>query len=74
MKEKIHPKVFKTTVTCGCGNSFDTLSTQENLRVETCSQCHPYYTGKQKAFTGGKEGRVEKFRRRFGLKSNEIEV
>ncbi len=74
MKTKIHPKVYEVTVTCACGNSFKTLSTKKSLRVEICSACHPFYTGKQKVFTGGKEGRVEKFRRRYGLKSNEIEV
>lgn len=74
MKKNIHPKMEETTVTCSCGNSFTTLSTKKDLRVEICSACHPFYTGKQKMFTGGKEGRVEKFRRRYGLKGNEIEV
>ena len=74
MKAKIHPKVHKTTVTCACGESFETLSTRKDLRTEICSACHPFYTGKSKMFTGGKEGRVEKFRRRYGLESNEVEV
>lgn len=67
MKEKIHPTVHETTITCACGNSFATLSTRKDLRTEICSECHPYYTGKQMQFVGGKEGRVEKFRRRYGL-------
>jgi large subunit ribosomal protein L31 len=74
MKEKIHPKLYETNVKCACGNTFQSLSTREELRVEICSECHPFYTGKQQAFTGGKEGRVEKFRRRFNLESNKIEV
>lgn len=74
MKAKIHPKTYKANVKCSCGNTFETISTQKEIRTEICSACHPFYTGKQKAFIGGKEGRVEKFRRRYGLKSNEIEV
>lgn len=74
MKDGIHPKVFKTTVTCACGNKFETLSTKQELRVEICSECHPFYTGKQQVFTGGKEGRVEKFRKRYGLKTNEVKA
>ncbi|MCD4785947.1 MAG: 50S ribosomal protein L31 [Candidatus Eremiobacteraeota bacterium] len=73
MKTKIHPKLFKTTVTCSCGNNFETFSTQKDLRVEVCSACHPFYTGKMRQFTGGKLGRVEKFRKRYGLESNLIE-
>lgn len=74
MKAKIHPKTYEVTVTCNCGNTFQSLSTDQEVKVEICSACHPFYTGKQKAFTGGKEGRVEKFRRRYNLKSNEVEV
>ena len=48
MKEGIHPKYFEATVTCACGNSFTTGSTKENLKVEICSECHPFYTGRQK--------------------------
>ncbi len=69
MKAKIHPKVFKTQVTCSCGNNFESISTKENLRVEICSECHPFYTGKIRQFTGGKMGRVEKFRRRYGIEA-----
>ena len=64
MKEKIHPKYVETTVTCGCGESFKTHSTKPTINVEICSQCHPFYTGKQKFVDTA--GRVEKFRRRFG--------
>lgn len=67
MKKKIHPKYFKTTVTCTtCGNTFETGSVLETIRVETCSQCHPFYTGEQK-FTHA-AGRVEKFRKRLEKK------
>jgi large subunit ribosomal protein L31 len=74
MKENTHPKVFDANVSCACGTKFKTISTRNELKTEICSACHPFYTGKQKQFTGGKEGRVEKFRRRFGLTSNEIEA
>lgn len=66
MKEKIHPQYFKTTVTCACGNSFETGSTKETLRVEICSKCHPFFTGKQKFVDTG--GRVERFKRKYGMK------
>lgn len=65
MKEKIHPKYFdKCTVTCGCGNSFETGSTVEKITVEICSACHPFFTGTQKFVDTA--GRVEKFQKRFG--------
>ncbi len=65
MKEGIHPKYQKTTITCVCGASFETSSTKENMRVEICSNCHPFYTGKQRnVFT---KGRVEKFKSKYGL-------
>ena len=64
MKAKIHPKYVETTVTCGCGSTFKTRSTRPTIQVEICSQCHPFYTGKQKFVDTA--GRVEKFRRRFG--------
>ena len=63
MKEKIHPKFVECTVTCGCGEAFKTRAAVETIRVEICSQCHPYYTGKQKLVDSA--GRVEKFRRRY---------
>ncbi|NMA92754.1 MAG: 50S ribosomal protein L31 [Firmicutes bacterium] len=65
MKSKIHPPYFRTTVTCACGETFETGSTKENLRVEICSRCHPFFTGKQKFVDTG--GRVERFKRKYGL-------
>ena len=67
MKERIHPKYAEITVTCSCGNSFQTRSTLgSNLEVEVCSNCHPFYTGKQKIVDSG--GRVDRFRKKYGLK------
>ncbi len=66
MKADIHPKYQLITVTCTCGNSFQTRSTLgEDLQVEVCSSCHPFYTGKQKIVDTG--GRVDKFRKKYGL-------
>ncbi|WAH36883.1 50S ribosomal protein L31 [Alicyclobacillus dauci] len=67
MKSGIHPTYNKVLVTCACGNTFETGSTKENLRVEICSQCHPFYTGKQKLIDAG--GRVDKFNKKYGIKS-----
>ncbi|MDX9873100.1 MAG: 50S ribosomal protein L31 [Clostridia bacterium] len=65
MKEGIHPKYATTTVTCVCGETFETGSTKQNLKVEVCSKCHPFYTGKQRAvFT---KGRVERFKNKYGI-------
>lgn len=61
----IHPKYFEATVTCACGNTFTTGSTKENLKVEICSECHPFYTGKQKFVERG--GRVEKFKKKYHM-------
>lgn len=66
MKAKIHPDFEEVIVTCSCGNSFKSYSTKKTLKVEVCSACHPFYTGKQKSFSA-KEGQVEKFRQRYGL-------
>jgi large subunit ribosomal protein L31 len=63
MKDKIHPNWEEAIVTCACGASFKSFSTRKVLKVEICSSCHPFYTGKQKLLTG-KEGQVEKFRQR----------
>ena len=65
MKEGIHPNYVEATVTCACGNTFKTGSTKENLRVEICSECHPFYTGKQKFAERG--GRVEKFKKKYKM-------
>lgn len=64
MKEKIHPKYFETTITCACGNVIHTRSTVKDIRVEICSACHPFFTGKQKLIDTA--GRVERFRRKYG--------
>lgn len=64
MKKNIHPKYFKCTVTCGCGNTFVTGSTKEKIAVEICSGCHPFFTGTQKFVDTA--GRVEKFQKKFG--------
>lgn len=63
MKEGIHPKYVTATVTCACGNTFTTRSTKPVIRVEICSTCHPFYTGKQKIVDT--EGRVEKFMQKY---------
>lgn len=67
MKEGIHPKYSQTTIKCACGEVIETGSTKENITVEICSKCHPFFTGKQKLVDTG--GRVEKFRKKFGLKA-----
>ena len=69
MKKDIHPKYHKVTITCACGNSFETRSTKEKLNAEVCSACHPFYTGKQKIMDTA--GRVEKFNRRYKKKTEE---
>jgi large subunit ribosomal protein L31 len=67
MKTDVHPKYAEITVTCTCGNTFQTRSTLgSNLDIEVCSNCHPFYTGKQKMLDSG--GRVDRFRKRYGLK------
>ncbi|NLP37312.1 MAG: 50S ribosomal protein L31 [Firmicutes bacterium] len=65
MKKDIHPKYQKATVTCACGNTFETGSTRKELKVDICSNCHPFFTGKQKFVDTG--GRVERFKRKYGL-------
>lgn len=65
MKAGIHPEYKETTIKCACGNVIETGSTKENVSIEICSACHPFYTGKQKLVDTG--GRVDKFRKRFGL-------
>ena len=63
MKPEIHPEYVLATVHCACGNEFQTRSTKSDLHVEVCSNCHPFYTGKQKLMDTG--GRVERFQRRL---------
>jgi len=69
VKASIHPKYEKASVTCACGNSFETRSTVGDIRVEICSACHPFFTGKQKIMD--REGRVEKFMAKYGMKKQE---
>jgi large subunit ribosomal protein L31 len=63
VKKDIHPKVHRVTVVCACGNTFETHSTKPELRLEICSACHPFFTGKQKLIDSA--GRVERFKRRY---------
>ncbi len=65
MKQGIHPKYEKTTIRCACGEVIETSSTKENLRVDICSKCHPFFTGKQKLVDTG--GRVDRFKKRYNL-------
>ena len=67
MKEGIHPKYETTTVNCHCGSTFETKSTKEgDITTEICSQCHPFYTGKQKLIDTA--GRIERFRKKYEKK------
>lgn len=63
MKENIHPEYKETTITCACGEIIKTRSAKQNIRVEICSKCHPFYTGKQKIVDTA--GRVERFKKRY---------
>ncbi|OGW37993.1 MAG: 50S ribosomal protein L31 [Nitrospirae bacterium RBG_13_39_12] len=63
MKEKIHPSYNEVTVVCACGETFTTRSTKSNIKVDICSKCHPFFTGKQKIVDA--EGRVEKFKKKY---------
>ena len=65
MKENIHPKYETVKVTCACGNEFETRSTKKDIRVDICSKCHPFFTGKQKLVDTG--GRVDRFNKRFNM-------
>lgn len=66
MKKDIHPEYFKTTVHCACGNEFVTGSTKKTIKVEICSECHPFFTGKQKLIDTA--GRVERFMKKYNIK------
>jgi large subunit ribosomal protein L31 len=74
MRKDIHPEYRMTTVRCHCGHKFEAGSTKENISIEICSQCHPFYTGKQKLIDPA--GRIERFRRKYGdyLGKNKEEV
>ena len=67
MKEGIHPDYKKTVIKCVCGNEIETGSINDNITVEICSNCHPFYTGQQKILDS--EGRVERFNKRYGKKA-----
>jgi large subunit ribosomal protein L31 len=67
MKEGIHPEYKATTITCACGHVVETRSTTQNIHVDICSQCHPFFTGKQKLVDTA--GRVERFKKKYGLKN-----
>ncbi|MDD3477493.1 MAG: 50S ribosomal protein L31 [Candidatus Izemoplasmatales bacterium] len=70
MKTGIHPKYYTVTVTCTtCGNTFETGSTNKEIHVDTCSNCHPFYTGKQKFTVAA--GRIDKFNKRYGIEDNQ---
>lgn len=69
MKQGIHPKYENATITCACGNVIETRSTVKNIQVEICSACHPFFTGKQKLVDTA--GRIERFNRKYGIKSSE---
>ena len=65
MREGIHPNYHQATVTCNCGNTFTTGSTKEDIHVEICSKCHPFYTGQQKAAQA--RGRIDKFNKKYNM-------
>ena len=65
MKKDIHPAYKEATVRCACGETFTAGSTKEQLKVEICSKCHPFFTGKQKLVDSG--GRVDRFKKRYGI-------
>lgn len=67
MKEKIHPEYKETTISCVCGEVIHTRSTKQNIHVDICSKCHPFFTGKQKLVDSA--GRVEKFTKRYAGKA-----
>jgi len=71
LKKEIHPNYRIATVTCSCGNTFQTKTTVGDLKVEICSKCHPFFTGTQKLIDSA--GRVEKYYRRFGKSKNKNE-
>ncbi len=68
MKADIHPAYVECTVSCVCGSTFQTKSTTDSIKVEICSECHPFYTGKQKLIDTA--GRVERFMRKYGMQES----
>lgn len=71
MQKELHPEFKETTITCACGEEYKTKSTRDEIRVEVCSSCHPFYTGKKRRAAKG--GRVERFNEKYGLSSDEEE-
>ena len=67
-REGIHPAYYQAKVVCNCGNEFVTGSTNEEIHVEICSKCHPFYTGQQKA--SSTRGRIDKFNKKYGVSNN----
>ncbi len=72
MKPKVHPKYYDTTIKCACGNEIKTRSTAKDIRVEICSNCHPFFTGRQKLIDTA--GRIDRFRRKYGLDKKESDT
>ena len=72
MKKGIHPQYKRSTITCICGHTFETRSTLGDLKVEICSRCHPFFTGKQKLVDSA--GRVERFQKKYAKKPKEAET
>ncbi|OGP66463.1 MAG: 50S ribosomal protein L31 [Deltaproteobacteria bacterium RBG_16_44_11] len=72
MKEGIHPEYKKTTITCVCGNVIETRSTKKDIKIEICSNCHPFMTGKQKIMDTA--GRVERFKKRYEAKEGKSQT
>ena len=68
MKKGIHPEMKEATVTCACGETFVVKSTKDEMHVEVCSKCHPFYTGKQSR--ASRAGRVDKFNKKYGFEQN----
>jgi len=66
MKKNIHPKTYEVSIRCACGNQLETISTSQDLSVDICSQCHPFFTGKQKFVDTA--GRIDKFEQRYKKK------
>ncbi|MBS3765087.1 50S ribosomal protein L31 [Candidatus Bipolaricaulota bacterium] len=71
MKEGIHPDMKKITVKCACGNTFETLSTKEDLHVDVCSECHPFFSEGDRFLDS--EGRISKFEKKYGIESEQGE-
>lgn len=66
MKKDIHPAYETTKVTCACGNTFETRSNKQEIRVDICNECHPFFTGSEKIVDS--TGRVDKFKKKYGMK------